>query len=146
MKRVAPHPPHRKFHPPHGYTRNPRRTLAAEYAEVTAPFWLVLILARGQGIEARLLLIVEQRIEFCERRTHSAHGLEHGRKAHMHGLDPSRWGAGQVARARGLEDVGRLSHGCLKLFKRSALRLIRLDDLRNLIDAPVGHTRSLAGA
>src|SRR5262245_32915114 len=73
-----------RFHSPNWYTRNPRHTLAAQYAEVTAPFWLVPILARGQGIEARLLLIVEQGIEFCERRSHGAHGLQHCGKAHMH--------------------------------------------------------------
>src|SRR5262245_32161608 len=135
-----------RFHAPHWYTRNPRRTLAAQYAEVTAPFWLVLILARGQGIEARLLLIVEQAIEFCERRAHDAHGLQHCGKAHTHGLDPSGWGAGQVSRAPGPEKVDRLGDGCLKLFKRRSLRLIRLDNLRNLVDAPVRHTRGLTGA
>jgi hypothetical protein len=36
--------------------------LTAQYAQGTAPFWLVLILARGQGIEARLLLVVECRL------------------------------------------------------------------------------------
>src|SRR6476659_9214901 len=46
----------------------------------------------------------------------------------------------------GLEEVDRLGHGCLKLFKARALRLIRLDNLRNLIAAPVRHTRCLAGA
>ena len=55
-------------------------------------------------------------------------------------------GAGQVSRAPGLEKVDRLGHGCLKLFESRALRLIRLDNLRNLIDAPVRHTRGLTGA
>src|SRR5262245_63829221 len=135
-----------RFHSPNWYTRNPRHTLAGQYAEVTAPFWLVLILARRQGIEARLLLIVEQGIEFCKWRAHGAHGLQHCGKAHTHGLDPSGWGARQVSRAPRLEQVDRLGHGRLKLFKCRALRLIRLDKLRNLVDAPVRHTRGLAGA
>ena len=63
----------------------------------------------------------------------------------MHGLNPSGWGAGQVGWARGLEEVDRLGHGRLKLFKRRALHLILLDDLRNLIDAPVRQTRGLSG-
>ena len=63
-----------------------------------------------------------------------------------HGLDPSGWGAGQVSRAPGLEKVDRFGHGCLKLFESRTLRLIRLDNLRNLINAPVRHTRGLAGA
>src|SRR5262249_52365369 len=136
---------YRKFHSPNWYTRNPRRTLAAHDAQVTAPFWLVLILARGQGIEARLLLIVEHGIEVCEWCAHGAHGLQHCGKRRTTGLTPSSWGAGQVSWALGFEQVDRLGHGRLKPFKFRALRLIRLDDLRNLVDPPVRHIRGLPG-
>ena len=74
--------------------------LAARLRQIAPRLRLVLLVLGAERVEARLLLVVEQIVEFGERCAHGAHRRRALRRAARMACDAPGRGAWQLARTR----------------------------------------------
>ena len=102
--------------------------------------------AEGNGVEARLLLVAEQLIESVERRTYGLHRLAAWPRAASASPASRPVGvAGSSAGQASLQDLHRAGGRSLELVEGSALLVVGLNGLGDLLDREVDERVRLLG-
>ena len=107
---------------------------------------LALPLIVAECGQARFLLVVQETVEFLQRRLHRLDRSDHRLDALLHSREPGRGGQRDIGGACGLESLCRFERGVGEIVKGCALFGGRLDGLLNLIDWQAGNVAAVGAA
>ena len=111
-----------------------RNVAALNKRSIALPCGGAPALVLGEGIEPRLLLVVQEAVEFVQRRLHYCHPRYHRLDALLHGREPARRRQRYLCRA-GRLDVVRGRRGSVgDLVERGTLRPGQFDGPLNQIN------------